>query len=168
MFPFFVHIIGIVVRKIDEEMINMSSFIVKGTWIGDRNGEGTITSDGLHTVVTAPKQLDGPGVGANPEELLVAAATNCYMLTLAAILSNRDIEYTHLEVETEGIVEKDGKRLVFEKIIHKLVISVKQADVDLQEKLLQLAHRAEKACFISQTLKGNVEVSVQPVVKVIE
>ncbi|THE10918.1 hypothetical protein E1I69_16890 [Bacillus timonensis] len=145
----------------------MSSFIVKGIWNGDRNGKGTITTDGLQTAVSAPKQLDGPGIGANPEELLIAAATNCYMLTLAAILSNRDIEYTHLEVETEGTVSKDGKRLVFEKIVHKLLIFVKQADVELQEKLIQLAHRAEKACFISQTLKGNVEVSVEPVVKVV-
>lgn len=145
----------------------MSSFIVKGIWNGDRNGEGTITTDGFQTAVSAPKQLDGPGIGANPEELLIAAATNCYMLTLAAILSNRDIEYTHLEVETEGIVGKDGKRLVFEKIVHKPLIFVKQADDELQEKLIQLAHRAEKACFISQTLKGNVDVSVEPVVKVV-
>ena len=145
----------------------MSLFTVKGTWTGNRNGEGTITTDGLHTVVSAPKQLDGPGKGANPEELLIAAATNCYMLTLAAILSNRDIEYTHLDVETDGIVGKNGKRLVFEKIVHKLVIYVKQADDEFQEKLIQLAHRAETACFISQTLKGNVEVTVEPVVKVV-
>ncbi|MEH7385606.1 OsmC family protein [Bacillus sp. JJ1521] len=145
----------------------MSSFIVKGTWTGNRNGEGTITTDGLQTAVSAPKQLDGPGIGANPEELLIAAATNCYMLTLSAILSNRDLEYTHLEVVTEGTVGKDGKRLVFEKIVHKPVIFVKQADVELQERLVQLAHRAEKACFISQTLKGNVEVTVEPVVNVV-
>lgn len=145
----------------------MSSFIVKGTWTGNRNGVGTITTDGLQTAVSAPMQLDGPGIGANPEELLIAAATNCYMLTLAAILSNRDLEYTHLEVVTEGTVGKDGKRLVFEKIVHKPVIFVNQADDELQEKLIQLAHRAEKACFISQTLKGNVEVTVEPVVKVV-
>ncbi|MEH7381484.1 OsmC family protein [Bacillus sp. JJ1533] len=145
----------------------MSSFIVKGTWTGDRNGKGTITTDGFQTAVSAPKQLDGPGIGANPEELLIAAATNCYMLTLSAILSNREIEYTHLEVETEGIVGKDGKRLIFEKIVHQPVIFVKNADNELQERLIQLAHRAEKACFISQTLKGNVEVMVEPVVKVV-
>ncbi len=148
-------------------MNKMSSFIVKGTWTGNRNGEGTITTDGLQIAVSAPKQLDGPGIGANPEELLIAAATNCYMLTLAAILSNREIEYTHLEVDTEGTVCKDGKRLVFEKIVHNLVIFVEQADDELQEKLIQLAHRAEKACFISQTLKGNVEVTVEPVIKVV-
>ncbi|MEH7238499.1 OsmC family protein [Bacillus sp. JJ1562] len=106
-------------------------------------------------------------MGANPEEFLIAASTNCYMITLATILSNRDLEYTHLEVETEGTVGKDGKRLIFEKIVHKPVIFVKQADDELQEKMIQLAHRAEKACFISQTLRGNVEVTVEPVVNVI-
>lgn len=149
-------------------MNNMSSFTVKGTWTGNRNGEGTITADGFHTVVSAPKQLDGPGMGANPEELLIAAATNCYMITLAAILTNRNIAYTHLEVETVGTVGKEGKRLIFEGIVHKPFIFVKQADDELQEKLIQIAHRAETACFISQTLKGNVEVTVEPVVKVID
>ncbi|WP_010283625.1 OsmC family protein [Bacillus timonensis] len=145
----------------------MSTFTVKGTWTGNRNGEGTITTDGFHTAVSAPKQLDGPGIGANPEELLIAAATNCYMLTLSAILSNRDIEYTHLEVETEGTVGKEGKRLIFEKIVHKPVIFIKEADDELQDKILKLAHRAETACFISQTLKGNVEVTVEPVIKIV-
>lgn len=80
---------------------------------------------------------------------------------------NASVEGRSFNIKTEGTVGKDGKRLVFEKIVHKLVISVKQADNELQEKLIQLAHRAEKACFISQTLKGNVEVSVEPVVKVV-
>ncbi|WP_449539213.1 OsmC family protein [Ferdinandcohnia sp. Marseille-Q9671] len=146
----------------------MASFTVKGTWNGNRNGEGTITTNGLKTAVSAPKELDGPGIGANPEELLIASATNCYMITLASILSNREITYTQLEVESEGTVLKEGNRLVFEKIVHKAVISVKQADGEVMEKIEKLAHRAEKACFISQTLKGNVEVTVEPLIKVVE
>ncbi|MFS0862405.1 OsmC family protein [Fredinandcohnia sp. 179-A 10B2 NHS] len=144
-----------------------AAFTVKGTWTGNRNGEGTISTNGLQTVVSAPKELDGPGNGTNPEELLISSATTCYMITLAAVLSNREIEYIRLDVTSEGTVRKDGKRLVFEKITHKPVISVTQADKELVEKLEQLAHRAERACFISQTLKGNVEVIVEPSVKVI-
>ncbi|MCH1627746.1 OsmC family protein [Ferdinandcohnia quinoae] len=144
----------------------MATFIVKGTWTGDRNGVGTITTDGFQTKVSAPKQLEGPGIGANPEELLIASASNCYMITLAAILSNRNIEYTHLEIESEGTVLKDGKRLFFENIVHKPIITVNDLDTETKEKLEQLAHRAEKACFISQTLKGNVEVSVIPEIKI--
>ncbi|MFT4417247.1 OsmC family protein [Fredinandcohnia humi] len=145
----------------------VATFTIKGTWMGNRNGEGSISTDGLQTVISAPKELDGPGVGTNPEELLISSATTCYMITLAAVLSNREIKYDHLEVESEGTVLRDGKRLVFEKIVHKPVIVVKQADAETKEKLEQLAHRAEKACFISQTLKGNVEVSVEPTIRVI-
>lgn len=140
-------------------------FTVKGKWEGDRLGLGKIEAEDWDTVISTPSQLDGPGTGANPEELLIAAAANCYLITLAAILSNRKVEYSQLEISSDGIISKDGKHLNFEKIIHKPVIHV--ANLDSEEAIIQLAERAEKACFISQTLKGNVEVSVEPVVKAV-
>jgi len=65
-----------------------SVFSVSGTWQGDRNGIGNIRSEGgLDIGVSVPKEFDGPGAGSNPEELLISAANNCYMITLAAMLA---------------------------------------------------------------------------------
>jgi peroxiredoxin-like protein len=137
-------------------------FSVKGKWKGDRNGEGNITTNGMSIEVSAPKELDGPGVGSNPEELLTSAANNCYMITLAAMLSNRKIELDHFEVVSEAQVDRNEGKLEFKQIIHKPVMYMKAGLEVTPEKLEELAVRAEKACFISKTLRGNVEVSVEP------
>lgn len=137
-------------------------FSVKGKWKGDRNGEGNITTNGMSIEVSAPKELDGPGVGSNPEELLTSAANNCYMITLAAMISNRKIELDHFEVVSEAQVDRNEGKLEFKQIIHKPVMYLKAGSETTPEKLEELAVRAEKACFISKTLRGNVEVSVEP------
>ncbi|WP_243290915.1 OsmC family protein [Bacillus sp. FJAT-47783] len=142
------------------------SFTVRGHWEGDRFGQGKINTDDFETVVSVPKQLEGPGIGTNPEELFISAATNCYMITFAAILSKRNVEYSKINIISEGIVTKDGKRLKFEQIIHKPVVYVSKSESI--EAVNKLAHMAEKSCFISQTLKGNVKITVEPMVKSIE
>ncbi|MDP4106215.1 MAG: OsmC family protein [Bacillota bacterium] len=137
-------------------------FSVNGKWKGDRNGAGSIQTNGMSIDVSAPKELDGPGSGSNPEELLTSAANNCYMITLAAMLSNRKIELDHFEVVSEAQVDRIEGKLQFKQIIHKPVMYMKAGSDVSSEKLEELAIRAEKACFISKTLRGNVEVSVEP------
>lgn len=141
-------------------------FTVKGTWEGNRLGLGKIKGNDWESVVSTPKQLDGPGTGANPDELLIAAAANCYLIALASILSNRKIEYIKLEITSEGLITQKGNHLHFEKIVHKPIVYVE--NLEAEKSIKQLAERAEKACFISQTLRGNVEVSVEPSVRIIK
>jgi peroxiredoxin-like protein len=143
----------------------MARFSVSGTWKGDRNGTGKITSEqGLNLEVSAPKELDGPGIGSSPEELLISASNNCYMITLAAMLSNRKIDVDKLEVVSEGVVETIDGRLHFKEILHNPVISLSKDSGVTEEKLTEIAIRAEKACFISQTLRNNVEFIVKPTI----
>lgn len=140
-----------------------SHFTVNGSWQGGRNGLGKIQiGAGLNIEVSAPKELDGPGVGSNPEQLLIAASNNCYMITLAAMLSNRKIEVERFEVHSEGIVDKIDGKLHFKQIIHKPVYYIKADAEGTGEKLKELAVRAEKACFISQTLRNSIVFSVEP------
>jgi len=143
--------------------LGSTHFSVNGSWQGDRNGTGNIRSaGGLNLDVSAPKELDGPGIGSNPEELLVSSSNNCYMITLAAMLSNRKIEIAKLEVVSEGVVDKVDGKLHFKQITHHPVIYI-QADANVTaDKLAEIAVRAEKACFISQTLRNSIEISVQP------
>jgi peroxiredoxin-like protein len=145
-----------------------SYFIVNGSWQGNREGNGLIRlPGGSNLEVSVPKELDGPGIGTNPEELLISSANNCYMITLAAMLSNRKIEVEKLEVSSEGIVEKVDRKLQFKQIIHKPVISIRTGSGVTVEKLEEIAVRAEKACFISNTLRNSIEISVQPKVIVL-
>ena len=143
-------------------------FTVNGSWKGDRNGTGNIRSNGgLNIDVSAPKELDGPGIGSNPEELLISSSNNCYMITLAAMLSNRKIEVAKLEVVSEGVVDKVDGKLHFKQIIHNPVIYIQDETNVTAEKLTEISIRAEKACFISQTLRNSINISVQPKIVII-
>lgn len=140
-----------------------SHFTINGSWQGDRNGTGHIQSPGgLDITVSVPKEFDGPGIGSSPEELLISSSNNCYMITLAAMLSNRKIEVEKLEVESEGIVDSVDGKLKFKQIIHRPAFYIGTTAEVTEEKLKELAIRAEKACFISQTLNCSIQFSVEP------
>lgn len=142
-----------------------ASFTINGKWDGDRNGTGKMKLNEIEVPVSAPAQLAGPGVGTNPEELLISSAATCYIITLAAMLSKRNIEYTHLDIQSEGIVEKEGNTMTFKEIIHKPMIVLTKEDEELKQNVEQLTQRTEKACFIGQTLKPTITISVQPEIK---
>ena len=138
-------------------------FLINGTWQGNRNGTGIISSKGgLNQEVSVPKEFDGPGIGANPEELLISSSNNCYMITLASMLSNRKINVEHLEVNSEGVVERVEGKLKFKQIIHRPVFQLQKDSDVTPEKLKEIAVKAEKACFISNTLRCSIDFSVEP------
>lgn len=143
-------------------------FTMEATWHGGRLGTGELTGKGLSTTISIPAEMGGPGAGTNPEELLISSALNCYTITLAAILEKRDVQVKSLSVQSEGILASEGGSHNFRKIIHRPTMIVSGADAQMVEKLIQFAHRAEQACMISKALRGNVEVSVEPVVQLVQ
>jgi peroxiredoxin-like protein len=144
------------------------SFFINGTWEGDRNGTGIIKSNGgLNNAVSAPKDFDGPGIGSNPEELLISSANTCYMITLAAIFSNRKIKVDKLEVISEGLLGKVEGKFTFKQIIHRPIITVSSDENVTIEKLQELAVRAEEKCFISNTLRNSLVFAVEPKIIII-
>jgi peroxiredoxin-like protein len=140
-------------------MSSVHSYKVHGEWTGDRQGVGTLEGTGLSTKFSVPSNLGGPGVGTNPEELLLSAAYGCYLITLTILLANRKVPFTRIELESEGTVIND-KGLQFDRIEHRPTIYVDQP-VD-EEYIVTLAQHAEHACMVSTALRGNVEVTVQP------
>lgn len=142
------------------------SFQLKGTWNGGRNGEGTIDIGALQSAVSAPSALDGPGVGTNPEEMIIGASSTCYMITLAAVLDNRKLPVASLTLNTEGVVSDEGGLHVV-KIIHRPQIVLQAGATPEQVEVAQKgAVRAEQACMISKAMRGNVEFHVEASVTV--
>lgn len=141
-------------------------FHLEASWNGGRLGEGEISTGNLHTKISIPTELGGPGIGSNPEDMLVGAAATCYLITLAAVLENRKLSISRLALTSEGIVNTEsGQR--FEKIIHRphIVLAAGSSEVDI-ETARKATDRAEKACMISKALHGNVEVTVEAEVTV--
>jgi peroxiredoxin-like protein len=137
-------------------------FHLKANWPGLRNDVGEIKAGNLRTKVSIPAEMDGPGVGTNPDEMLLGAAATCYIITLAAMLERSRLEKKQLTLESEGIVEVTNGVLTYKKIIHRPKI-VLHRDATAKEisRAQRLAERAESSCMISRAVKGNVEIELE-------
>ncbi len=137
-------------------------FHLKAEWPGGRNSEGYIVSGNLRTKVSIPPEMDGPGIGTNPDEMLLGAAATCYLITLAAMIERAELPLKEMALESEGIVDVTKGVITYKKIIHKPAIALDTSATDEAfRKLKKLVYNAEESCMISRALRGNVEVEIQ-------
>jgi len=136
-------------------------FFLKADWPGGRNDVGTIESGNLKTEISIPTEMDGPGVGTNPDEMLLGAASTCYIITLAAMLERSRITTSSLSMKSEAIVDVTKGVFTYKKIIHRphIILSDRASEKD-KVRTLKLAQKAETSCMISRAIKGNVEIEL--------
>ncbi|MBO1910688.1 OsmC family protein [Sporosarcina sp. 6E9] len=141
-------------------------FHLTANWPGLRNDVGTIDAGNLKTKVSIPPEMEGPGIGTNPDEMLLGAAATCYIITLAAMMERSNLEKEVLTMESVGVVDVTNGVITYKKIIHKPSIVLKADATEKDKSLaLRLAEKAETSCMISRAIQGNVEVELQAVIK---
>ncbi|MCM3478642.1 OsmC family protein [Caldibacillus thermoamylovorans] len=141
-------------------------FHLQAHWPGLRNDVGDIAVGNLVTKISIPPEMDGPGVGTNPDEMLLGAAATCYIITLAAMMQRSHLDKKDLLMESEGVVDVTNGVFTYKKIIHRPTIILKEDATFEDEKLAQrLAEKAEKSCMISRAIQGNVELELQVTIK---
>ena len=144
-------------------------FHLKAEWPGGRNSDGYIESGNLKTAISIPEEMDGPGIGTNPDEMLLGAAATCYIITLAAMIERANLPLEELKLESVGIVNVEKGIFTYEKIIHRpTVILTKSAGDKDFIRLEKIVYRAEKSCMISRALRGNVEIELQANIPIIK
>jgi peroxiredoxin-like protein len=79
------------------------SEVVRGEWRGDFSGRGRVESGDFACGIAAPAAIGGSGDGVSPSSLLVAAASGCFLLTLAGVLHRRRLKVASITLETEGV-----------------------------------------------------------------
>ncbi|RIJ67987.1 OsmC family protein [Rummeliibacillus sp. POC4] len=137
-------------------------FTLTASWPGGRNSVGEIASGQLQTKVSIPPEMDGPGVGTNPDEMLLGAAATCYIITLAAMLERANLETSKLTMTSEGLVDVTNGVFTYVKITHKPKIVIPSTYTEKQERqVVRLAEKAEKTCMISKAIRGNVELALK-------
>lgn len=138
-------------------------FHVKAEWPGGRNRVGSIDAGNLKTDISIPTEMDGPGVGTNPDEMLLGAAATCYVITLATMIEHTGLPLQELSHDAEAIVDVTKGVYTYKKIIHKPTVLLKDTATERDYKRLRrLIERAETSCMISRAIQGNVELEVQP------
>lgn len=109
-----------------------------------------------------PPEFDGPGGLWTPEQLLLSAVSSCFVLSFKAIARASEFEWIGIECDVTGSLDRVDRRVQFTRIDTdaKLVIS-EDADQDRARLLLE---KAEKTCFVSNSLNCQREFSCRLVV----
>lgn len=142
-------------------------FKLDASWDGGRNSEGTIEAGNLKTTVSIPVPMGGPGVGTNPDEMLLGAASTCYLITLAAMLERAGIVPVAHTLHSEATVDVTNNIFTFESIVHRPTIELQEGSgTAIVERVRRLAMQAEGACMITRAIAGNVQVKAEPVIQV--
>lgn len=123
----------------------------------------TITFDGGVTVPgsSSPSVVKKPWsveAAADPEELLVASVSSCHMLWFLDFAKHAGLAVVRYRDEPEGVMGKmpDGKIGVVKVTLRPSIVFSSAAPS--AEALDQLHHQAHEACFIANSLRGEVVV----------
>lgn len=129
-------------------------------WDNGRNGTGVLQATKLKSEISIPQEMGGPGIGTNPDEMLLGAATTCYLITFATLLENAKIEVESLSMQAEGVVDVTNGVFTYEKILYKPSVFIQPVTTKEKGKVMRIAKKAEQTCMISKALKGNVIIDV--------
>lgn len=143
-------------------------------WLGNR-GTGTsgyrdygrellLTAEGKHEIeASADRTFHGDADRWNPEELLLAALSQCHMLSYLHVAVLHDVvvtAYTDTAAGTMEQTEDGGGR--FTSVTLRPVVTVTSADM---VEVARLAHReASEKCFIANSV--NFPVHHEPTIVV--
>lgn len=117
-------------------------------------GNVTLSVDGLNSMESnAPKEFGGPGDQWSPEDLLVAAVADCFVLSFRAIAGMSKFEFTDVSASVTGKLDKVERDIQFTEISITANLTIPAgADESRAQRLLE---KAEATCFITNSLKAE-------------
>jgi organic hydroperoxide reductase OsmC/OhrA len=139
-------------------------------WAGS-TGAGYDAYDRTHRVRCPPAETDldlssDPAFGGNPdllnpEQLLLAAASSCQMLSFLAYAARARIDVVSYVDEAEAIMPEADKpvRITAITLRPRIVIA---GDAD-EDRVRHFVGRAHEACFIANSLRS--EITIEPVIE---
>ncbi|MGP4039503.1 OsmC family protein [Gracilibacillus sp. D59] len=140
----------------------LHQFTLNASWPGGRNEVGHIQAGNLNTQISIPPEMDGPGIGTNPDEMLLGAAATCYLITMAAMIERVNLPLEHIELSSLGDVDVTNGIFTYKRITHRpVVILKKEATAQHLQRLEDIVKQAESSCMISRAIKGNVELVLE-------
>lgn len=122
-----------------------------------------VTVGPMPLTVSADEAFRGDPTLPNPEQMLVAAASSCQLLTFlaAAALSPR-IEVLRYDDVSEGFMPLGEQPARITRIVLRPHITVRG---ETAERVEQLLHKSHQQCYIANSLTS--EIVLEPVIEVI-
>lgn len=137
-------------------------------WSGS-TADGYEAYDRTHRVSCPPAgaelRLSGdPAFGGNsdllnPEQLLLAAASSCQMLSFLAYAARARIDVVSYVDEAAGVMPEDDKPMrITEIVLRPRIVIAGDAD---EERVRHFVERAHEACFIANSLKTEITIEAR-------
>jgi peroxiredoxin-like protein len=139
-------------------LLDAYTYKLQLNWSERRNG--TVQSEGLPNLeFSAPPEFAGDPGKWTPEHLLVAASASCFTATFLAIAQLAKLAVLSFNMKAYARLEKlPGEGYRFTEITLAPEIGVMPEEVEKAQKVL---HKAEKNCFVNNSLKAKVQVEPQ-------
>jgi organic hydroperoxide reductase OsmC/OhrA len=127
----------------------------------DRTHSVEVPPAGGELVLSGDPAFGGDEGLPNPEQLLLAAASSCQLLSFLAVAARSRIDVLAYQDEADAIMPDDQKPMRITRITLRPRIVV-AAGVD-SDRVRRMVERAHEGCFIANTL--NAEIVVEPVIE---
>ncbi len=118
-------------------------------------GSVVVSGEGMPDLITnAPPQFGGPEGVWSPESMLSASVANCFILSFRAIAAASKFEWTSLECNVEGVLDRPERTAFFTGFnIHAVLHLPTDAKLSMAERLLE---KADQICLITASLKAEI------------
>ena len=122
---------------------------------GGNEGSVVVSGEGLPPLDTrSPPQFGGPEGVWSPETMLSASVANCFILSFRAIARASKFEWTALECDVDGILDRPDRATYFTAFnIHAVLKVPTDAKIEMGQRLME---KAEKICLITASLKADI------------
>lgn len=145
-------------------------------WTGS-TGAGYESYERTHRVSCPPAGTElelssDPAFGGNPdrlnpEQLLLAAASSCQMLSFLAYAARARIDVVSYVDEAEAVMPEDDKPMRITAItLRPRIVIAGQVGEAGEGRVRHFVARAHEACFIANSLRS--EITVEPVIEFAE
>jgi len=124
------------------------------------DGDVTLQADGLPEIASQPPaEFGGPGDRWSPETLLTAAVADCFILGFRAIAQASKLEFTRLDCEAEGVLDRVERAMKFTALTVRARLTVPAGtDTARAGKLLE---KAEASCLITNSLDAEIHLETE-------
>lgn len=119
-----------------------------------RDHEGTPSAGANPVAMSADPHFRGSADRANPEELLVLAASSCQMLSFLHVAASAGLDVLRCTDAAEGIMPAREKPMRITRItLRPSVVVAQGSDVSAFEDFM---HKAHEGCFIANSLTSEI------------
>jgi len=127
----------------------------------DRRHEIALPPSAEPLTVSADAAFRGDPALTNPEQLLLAAASSCQLLSLLAVAARARVDVLSYTDEAEAVMPEDDLPARITRItLRPHIVVAEGSDIAKVTRLVELAHRE---CYIANTVSS--EMLLEPVIE---